>query len=74
MLMLGCERLIQYTFFVARDDKGFYHWPVLVIAAVRIKIVLLNPLTLGVDLHVTSPYNTHTLSSKKVMRILKLIR
>ena len=34
----------------------------------------LNPLTLRSDKHVTSPYNIHALSSKQVMRILKLIR
>ena len=34
----------------------------------------LNPLTPRSDLHVTSPYNIHTLSNKEVMRILKLIR
>ena len=33
----------------------------------------LNPLTPRSDLHATSPYNSHTLSSKQVMRILKLI-
>ena len=33
----------------------------------------LDPLTLRNDLHATSPYNLHTLSSKQVMRILKLI-
>ena len=34
----------------------------------------LNPLTPRSDSHVTSPNNIHTLSSKQVMRILKLIR
>ena len=33
-----------------------------------------NPLTPRSDWHATSPYNIHTLSSKQVMRILKLIR
>ena len=33
----------------------------------------LNPLTPRSDLHATSPYNLFTLSSKQVMRILKLI-
>ena len=33
-----------------------------------------NPLTPRSDSHVTSPYNIHTLSSKQVMRIFKLIR
>ena len=32
-----------------------------------------NLLTPGSDKHTTSPYNIHTLSSKQVMRILKLI-
>ena len=32
-----------------------------------------NPLTPRSDKHVTSPYNIHTLSSKQVVRILKLI-
>ena len=34
---------------------------------------MVNPLTPRSDEHVTSPYNNHTLSSKQVMRILKLI-
>ena len=34
----------------------------------------LNPLTPRSDQRVTSPYNIHTLSSKQVMRLLKLIR
>ena len=34
----------------------------------------LNPLTLRSDQHVTSPCNIHTLLSKQVMGILKLIR
>ena len=33
----------------------------------------LNPLTPRSDLHATSPYNLHTLSSKQVMRILRII-
>ena len=36
--------------------------------------LVFNPLTHRSDQHVTSPNNIHTLSSKKVMRILKLIR
>ena len=32
-----------------------------------------NPLTPGSDKHVTSPYNIYTLSSKQVVRLLKLI-
>ena len=35
---------------------------------------LVNPLTPKSDQPVTSPYNIHTLSSKQVMRILKIIR
>ena len=33
-----------------------------------------NPLTPRSDQHVTSPWNIHTLSSKQVMRILKLTK
>ena len=33
-----------------------------------------NPLTPKSDQHITSPHNIHTLSSKKVMRLLRLIR
>ena len=33
-----------------------------------------NPLTSRSDLHVISPYSIHTLSSKQVVRLLKLIR
>ena len=36
--------------------------------------LLFNPLTLKSDLHVTSPHNIHTLFSKQVMRIFRLIR
>ena len=36
--------------------------------------LMMNPLTPRSDLHVTSPYNIHQLSSKQVMRILKCIR
>ena len=32
-----------------------------------------NPLTPGSDEHVISPFNIHTSSSKKVMKILKLV-
>ena len=35
---------------------------------------LINPLTPRSDEHVTSPYDIQTLSTKQVMRILKLIR
>ena len=35
---------------------------------------LTRPLTPKSDRHETSSYNIHTLSSKQVMRILKLIR
>ena len=35
---------------------------------------LINPLTPRCDQHETSPYNTHTLFSKQVMRIFELIR
>ena len=34
---------------------------------------LTNPLTPRSDKHVTSPYNIYTLSSKQVVRLLKLI-
>ena len=37
-------------------------------------MLLFNPLTPRSDQQVTSPYNIHTSSHKKVMRILKLIR
>ena len=33
-----------------------------------------NPLALRDDKHVVSPFDTQTLSNKKVLRILKLIR
>ena len=36
------------------------------------RVFTLNPLTPRSDQHVTSPYNIHTLSSKQVMRKLKL--
>ena len=37
-------------------------------------VIAFNPLTPRSDQHVISPYNLHTLSSKQVMRIPKLIR
>ena len=38
---------------------------------IEVKSLTLHPLTFRSDYHVTSPYNIHTLSSKKVTRTLK---
>ena len=35
------------------------------------KLVPVNHLTPRNDIHLTSPYNIHTLSSKQVIRVLK---
>ena len=37
-------------------------------------LISINPLTPRSDKNITSPHNVHTLSSKQVMRIFKLIR
>ena len=50
---------------------NFDWWPK--ILGIFDHVSLINPLTPS-DKHVTSPYSIHTLFSKQVMRILKLIR
>ena len=55
--------------------KTFFYfdwWPK--ILGIFDHVSLINPSTPRSDKHVTSPYSIHTLFSKQVMRILKLIR
>ena len=59
---------IQYQFLVSCQD-----WRCTTLQTWHF-LTSFNPLTPKSDQHITSPHNIHTLSSKKVMRLLRLIR